>query len=226
MVYAKSKFSTKRRTVVKPTKRVKYVKKYPKKWVIPRNPFPLKTIAKLRYCETVRLDATTGSSASYLFRANSIFDPNFTGVGHQPYGRDTYESIYNHYRVLKSRISCTFLSNGSSSTGHLVCGVAVKDDSTVELGFDTIRESKGAHYKMLADSTQKATVTNGYNSKKAFPNNVSDLNSIMGTNPSEIVFFQIFTTSANNTIDPSSVDVVVTIDYTCMFWELKDLGQS
>jgi len=226
MTYAKSKYQPKRKSTKPAAKRPIATKKYTKKWVIPRNPFPIKTIAKLRYCTTIRLDATTGASAVHLFRTNSIFDPDFTGVGHQPYGRDTYESIYNHYRVLKSRISCTFLPNGTSSTGHLVCGVAVKDDTTVELGFDTIREAKGAHYKMIADQSQKITVTNGYNAKKAFPSNVSELNSTMGTNPAEAFFFQVFTTSANNTIDPSSVDVVVTIDYTTLFWELKDLGQS
>jgi len=215
--YPKRKTNPKRKT---------YVRKPAKKWVIPRNPFPLKTIAKLRYCTTVRLDSTTGASASHLFRAHSIFDPDFTGVGHQPYGRDTYSTIYNHYRVLKSRISAVFLPNGTSSLGHNVVGVAVKDDPTVELGFDTIRECKGAHYKIVADQTQKATVTNGYNAKKAFPAGLNNLNSAMGTNPAEDYFFQIFSTSANNTLDPSSIDVVVTIEYTCLFWELKDLDQS
>jgi len=198
----------------------------PRKWVVPRNPFPLKTVAKLRYGATIRLDPALGASAVHLFRCNSIFDPDFTGVGHQPYGRDTYETIYNHYRVLKSRISCVFLPNGTSSTGHMVCGIAIKDDPTVELGFDAIRESKGAHYKMVADQSQKVTVTHGYNSKKAFPASVSSLNSNMGTNPAEDYFFQVFTTSANSGIDPSSVDVVVTIEYTALFWELKDLGSS
>lgn len=35
------------------------------------------------------------------FRANSIFDPDATGVGHQPYGRDTLAEVWQSYKVFR-----------------------------------------------------------------------------------------------------------------------------
>lgn len=43
---------------------------------------------------------TPGVAAEdFAFNLNSIFDPNRTGVGHQPMGRDQLAAFYNRYRV-------------------------------------------------------------------------------------------------------------------------------
>ena len=203
----------------------RYYKRKVNKLAIKNSPFPRFAIVKMRYATTVRLNANVTGSSSHLFRANSIADPDLTGIGHQPYGHDTYASVYNHYKVLKSRIICTYTSNGSSSSGNYVVGVALKDDNNVETDFDTIREARTAKYKIVNDENI-STVTNGYNARKMFPNNVDNLNAQFSNNPSEDAIFQVFHTSCNSGVEPNSCDVVVTIEYTVKMWELKDLGQS
>lgn len=52
------------------------------------------------------------TSASYIFRANSLFDPNNTGVGTQPYGYDQLcaaDALFQNYKVFASKITiyCT-----------------------------------------------------------------------------------------------------------------------
>lgn len=57
-----------------------------------------------RYCEEISLssDNITGYTGSqYEFRLNSLFDPNLTGVGHQPQGFDQMAALYASYRVYK-----------------------------------------------------------------------------------------------------------------------------
>lgn len=188
--------------------------------------FPQKLITKMRYAETIRLDPALGSPTSYIFQANSIWDPNTSGTGHQPYTRDEFSQIYNYYRVLKSRISATFLPSVSGSAGASICGVSIKPDTTTVANFDTIRETKSAHWKMCAGDSNKVTVTNGYNGKKMFAANMGNLNALMGTNPGEGAYFHVFLTSANAAGDLSPVDVVITIEYTVYMWELKVLPQS
>jgi len=42
-------------------------------------------------------------SIDYQFRLNSLFDPDFTGTGHQPKGFDQLAALYQRYRVYRVR---------------------------------------------------------------------------------------------------------------------------
>ncbi len=188
---------------------------------------PKQMRVRMRYCTVVQLDPAATGSDHHLFRANSIFDPDQTGTGHQPYTHDFYQQLYNHYRVEKSRIRVTFLPNGASGTPastSAVVGIAIKDDTTVETDFDTIRETPGSRYR-VNNVDGKQTVTYGYNSRKMFPANVDNQNAAFGNNPSEEAIYQVFMTGVTAG-DPSAQTAVVQIDYTVRMWELKDLGQS
>lgn len=59
---------------------------------------------RLTYADTFRQDVTCaiagGNSKFQIFRANSIFDPDYSGGGHQPLFRDMWASMYDHYCVL------------------------------------------------------------------------------------------------------------------------------
>lgn len=57
-------------------------------------------VCKQRYFERVVLGDAASIPAVYTFRLNSTFDPNETGTGHQPFGRDTMASSYNDYVVI------------------------------------------------------------------------------------------------------------------------------
>ncbi len=56
---------------------------------------------RLTYADNYRHDiGQNGSSAAQIFRADSIFDPDTTGTGHQPLMRDLWASQYDYYTVL------------------------------------------------------------------------------------------------------------------------------
>ena len=59
---------------------------------------------KLVYTDTILL-SSTGSVAfnTHTFRANSVFDPDWTGAGHQPTRFDQLAALYQRYEVLKSK---------------------------------------------------------------------------------------------------------------------------
>lgn len=192
------------------------------------NAFPPKMVASLRYAETVRLDPGVGTPVGYyIFRCGSIYDPNYTGTGHQPYGHDTYNTIYGHYRVLNSKLSVTFCPNGTSSTGHIIGGCFISPDAAgVTTDFDLIRERAQGNFKICPDQASTISVSQKYTADKNYPNNVGSLNATFGANPSEDAYFVVWVTSANESIDPSSVDCVVTIDYQVLMWELKALAES
>lgn len=72
---------------------------------------------KFRYAEDFTLANTTASiPVNYIFRANSLNDPNFTGVGAQPRYYDTLcganngSAPYQRYCVLAAKITLTIFS--------------------------------------------------------------------------------------------------------------------
>lgn len=62
---------------------------------------------KLVYCDTIELAPDNGMD-NHLFRINSIFDPDYTGTGHQPAFHDQWSPLYSNYRVTGFKYSVKF----------------------------------------------------------------------------------------------------------------------
>jgi hypothetical protein len=75
-----------------------------------------------------------------VLRANDLFDPEFTGTGHQPMGFDQLMLWYNHFVVARARLKCTFI-NASASPAS-VC-IRQDGDSTAVTVIDRILEIGG-----------------------------------------------------------------------------------
>lgn len=66
-----------------------------------------KLLTSLKYCDTKTL-SPGGGAAFHTFRLNSINDPDYTGVGHQPLFHDQWAALYSSYRVLGCKVRATF----------------------------------------------------------------------------------------------------------------------
>lgn len=65
------------------------------------SPVAKKLIVRLKYSDVIEWDPTTLATQTQLFNMNSAYDPDETGVGHQPYGFDQLAGLFAHYRVYK-----------------------------------------------------------------------------------------------------------------------------
>jgi hypothetical protein len=70
------------------------------------------------YAEIFTNSVASVTGSQQIMNLNSLFDPNRTGTGHQPYGFDTLAALYNRYRVLSVKWRVTFGSQ--SGTYQLV----------------------------------------------------------------------------------------------------------
>lgn len=55
---------------------------------------------RLTYADSLRHELNYSSAATQIFRTNSIYDPDYTNVGHQPLMRDLWSSQYDYYTVI------------------------------------------------------------------------------------------------------------------------------
>lgn len=100
------------------------------------------SIVKLRYTENIRLDSIFGSQATQLYRINDLFDPNFSGIGHQPYFRDQMYALYRYGRVLWAKISVMLMTNNAQTPCYFI--IAPCQGGIMDANFETSSERKGS----------------------------------------------------------------------------------
>lgn len=190
--------------------------------------FPDRIITKVRYHDIVTLSSTAGAVGKWLFRANSTFDPDFTGTGHQPLYRDNLAAIYDHYSVLECVVKGKLCN--TSATAPFTIGVVIDDDSSTGTTLTTLCEqnhSKHTFLPPLAGSLSSHTfnvkwdpvtflgidpfVTEGYKTP-------------VGSNPGEESYITFFAASVDGST--SSIVLDITMEYTVLWTELTSPTQS
>lgn len=191
---------------------------------------PDSLITKVRYHENISLDPSAGLVDNYLFSCNNIYDPNHTGVGHQPQGRDELAQFYNHYVVLGAKITAKFTSNGTGvANGVGIAGVGLQRSTTLVSDINTVIERRQARNKILTAVGAKGTCTvvNYFSAKKLFGyldlGDSAETRTPIGASPTDQGYFNVFLAPVSSTYDLAATTVSVTIDYIVKFMERSDL---
>ena len=193
---------------------------------VPR-PFPVRMVATLKYVDSLTINSSVSSTGNTCVACNSIFDPDLTGGGHQPYGHDTYSTIYNHYTVLKSYIKIT---PSTVANNHQTYGLGIEDSVIASTPFNTWAERPT--YKALSQARDSMLglkpLTMTWDRNKRFPLNDTyrELSAPFGSNPSEIEVFNIILQSSGSSTAIGNNTFFVEIWYTCEFYEQANLGTS
>jgi len=171
-----------------------------------------------------------GSQAgTYTFRGNSLFDPDYTSTGHQPYYFDELSSMYSRYRVYSSRIKVAAMNNVGTSPVQMTL---VPSSEVFALGLTThpleYPRAKGA--KLLGVSGyQTTTVAHwattreilGLKAKQVLD---EDFSALCGANPVSIWYWMVsaYDVQAANV----NVGVQVSIEYECELYDRLTVNPS
>jgi hypothetical protein len=82
-------------------------------------PFPTTFPAELHYSDFFDFNTTIGAVVYQKFRANSLYDPDETGTGHQPLYFDSLAALYSKYRVTSIKYSLRFAPPNSDSNSSI-----------------------------------------------------------------------------------------------------------
>lgn len=188
--------------------------------------FPKTRRVAMRYVTSKELTSSSGTLVNHNFRANGTFDPDVSGIGHQPMGFDIWTPLYNHMIVLSSKISVKVLTRGGQTS---IAGIFLNDDSVMPYTtFEGYLEAKrGVQQTITPGFPNRMSTT--FSAKRFF--NVTDLKdnfgrlgSNVGLNPTEQAVFSVYyqdLTGATNTCT-----FITTIDYIVEYSEPKDQLQS
>lgn len=189
--------------------------------------FPKRLVATLKYGGTFTITSTNSLAGFYQFSCNGLYDPNITGTGHQPMYFDNLMAVYDHYTVIGSKVTATVVPN-SASDGPGAFSIFINDDTTTSAGTfisDVSEQSSGTPITVLPiGQSMPLKVVKTWSAKQTFGGSVLGNDNLQGTasaNPLEQSYYQ-FAYQDLRAAGTSTVTVIVNIEYTAVFDELKD----
>lgn len=116
--------------------------------------FPDTLRTTVRYCDVKLLTSTASGVAQHAWRMNSLFDPDFTGIGHQPYFYDQFAGVYSTYAVVKSKliVKYSLIANTISTaqpSGPCIIGLKTDDDGVASGTLTTAMEAGSSKTDIL-----------------------------------------------------------------------------
>jgi len=197
--------------------------------------FPDKMVTRLRYCDTYAISGAVGAIGNQIMRMNSVFDPDLSGVGHQPMWFDQYASIYGRYRVLGSKIKATFsVANApanalASNFGPVLVGIQTQTSPSLLAGnTSALMETANDNWTMLCDKA-------GGNNAKSLTATYSPVRDLgvdggddtiaasVTTNPSQQFYAHVYKVDQNGS---STITVLVEVEYLVEFFSRNEIAQS
>ena len=235
--YGRKKTNFKRRKVARRVRRAPYKKKIRRP--LPIGGFGRSQLVRLRYCENLTFNALAGGISYNTFRANGPYDPNSTGVGHQPSNWDRWTANFDRYTVVGSR--CTAQPFHTLSTGvnpglillHLSESgtdlIGAHGAGGVENIIEQPRLSRSARNFGSNLGAGPVKLTRNFSAKKflkGFKVGLSPYTSDIGSFPTEGAFFEVAVCSPDDSSDPGGIQIRVVIDYIILFSEPKQADAS
>lgn len=217
-------------------KRKRYVAKIPKAV----GGFPIKKLVKLRYAQEIVLPGTSNGIVQHQFRANSVYDPDFTGVGHQPMNYDRWAALYDHYTVMSSKCKVTPTAVGTSNVIPGYVGIMISTDSggtSTLSNVTSLFENKLISHKWLnpgnitgfALNPNSKGITSYFNAKRIFgvvnPEDGAAYGALISTNPARDAYFNVYIASVSGNT-PANITALVEMEYTVLFDEMVTQTQN
>jgi hypothetical protein len=179
-------------------------------------PLPARKFCKLRYVAAYNSVSASTTAVERWYRLNSIFDPDGTGVGHQPLYHDQLANIYQAYRVHGAKVIVN-ISNASVSANiqtHIAF-FPVRDDLTTPSSIDQAVEQWRCRSVILPTDGTSVTFAQYYDcakiqqvSKLRYKSS-DDFMAGMGANPTRDTNWHMLVQSRDQS---SSVTVNYTIE--------------
>jgi len=194
----------------------------------------------LRYAQTNTIDVANFGISAQVFRANSLYDPDYTGTGHQPNGFDQLIAAYNHYTVVGCRIRVSQLQigtgGGNIEPGFLVLawsdtGTFIVSQSSLQGTLEKRNVLASTAYAgnnaALQENVLQGTISIAKLLGKTDQQLVemANLRGDASSNPVEGYFFELGLMGVSS--NPGAITVIVELEYDAVFTEpVTNFGDS
>jgi len=189
-------------------------------------PDSIKTV--LSYADSFAI-SPGAQAGTYVFRGNSLYDPDYTSTGDQPYYYDELQRMYSRYRVFASKLTVSVMNNVGTSPVQITI---VPSSEVFTLGLTThpLEYPRAKPAKLLGVAGYNTTSVSqristreilGLKDKQVLD---EDFSALTGANPASIWYWMIsaYDIQAANV----SVAVQVKLQYECELYDRVTVDPS
>ncbi len=176
--------------------------------------------------------ASSATPAAQVFAANSVFDPDVTGTGHQPHYFDQLAAIYTEYTVLEFRAEMSISNQSTTIPANWVYLVSDSDSSSASV--ESLTESQYATSGIIAATgsgpasltvrTPPVSIVKLSGHGQAIRNDTV-LSAIVSLNPADLIYF-IFKMSDTSGVSSMNCYVNFKLFFRTVFRGLAVVGES
>ncbi len=193
--------------------------------------YPKSRSVTLRYHQTGSFTCAAGALGSQVFRANSLYDPDYTGTGHQPLGFDQWAAFYRTYVVRRFRWTVQLLNYSAFQS---IVGTILDNNATLPTGLDEMCEqamsantflfAQNPPYIPPAKFSGEVDMKQWFNVKND-QDEVPRYGALVTADPANVCYFGLYgrDISAAGTV---TVYYNVLFEYDAVFSEPQDLPKS
>lgn len=191
--------------------------------------FPSERVVTLPYVDSGQFSSGTTTVSKNQFRMNSVFDPDYTATGHQPYGFDQWKVLYNHYVVEACTAEVVLTTTATGTVAPVLFGMYVSDDFTVQnQSYQLIEAGSAWDMSSIRSSGPKTLKVHLDVSKFLNRRNLAadpDLRTSTSTNPIEQIYLTLWTQSTDLT-NAMATSYNLTLNFRVRFMEPIDVTES
>ncbi len=182
----------------------------------------------LEYSDVIKISSASAGSAGYVFRGNSLYDPDYTSTGHQPRYFDQNMAIYTRYHVISAQVKLHIL--GESSFFFVM--VPTTDPLTFTTGVNEFAElprsravAVGGSYVMPSKSLTALYATQGVLGLSSVQVQDLSYSGDVSSNPANLWYINL---AIYGPVGSTSVaaHVHIQISYKCVFFDRAAVSAS
>lgn len=190
--------------------------------------FPDRLSTKLVYGDGIRVNLVSGATNYWTFRLNSLFDPDYTGAGHQPQWFDQMAAVYRNYRVKGAKITVDFMPEvtdvpGNTQYGPYLVGITTSNQSSLSASsIASLTEDANGESKVIAPKESGrnfCTLSNTFSPLRDLGLDPMDGDLIASTssNPNQAFYAHIWGSDMATNVS-SAIRCRVKIEFQCEFF--------
>lgn len=190
---------------------------------------PDRVTVALKYVQIQAMSTSSTGYNNFFFRLNSVYDPNYTGGGHQPTAFDNWAAFYVYYRVMRTKAKVTICDGPTGVGNSAAFAIRPTISTATQSTLQQVSEDARAQCKGYNPNGPPQSLEGEYDIRSLF-GVTKDLygqepfSATVTTNPSKEFYLGIYVENMNGL--GGTFQLIVELEYIVEFYQRFELEPS